>query len=319
LCLYGFTAQATLEIGASVQIHARSEFEAPLAAHGSWVQLRSYGRGWHPARVALDWRPYCDGQWVWTDCGWYWQSDEPWAWACYHYGRWLWGPEFGWVWVPDLEWAPAWVYWRSGGGYIGWAPCPPAGVTIEPRFFAFVQIARFDERVRPRTVIVNDTKIINQTTVIKNIRHETRNIEGDSRKVVINEGPGVDLIRKAGHRNINAVPIQEAARRTSAPSSLMAKQGQSPSHEKSPAFLPNQERAPGLNSRPPANEIAPKAPPSADRAAPPEERDAGGRVIPPGGSAHPLAGPSPRPEGPVGKSDHGERKDKDQGHDKNEL
>jgi len=57
LCLCGFTAQATLEIGASVQIHARSDFEAPLAAQGSWVQLRSYGRCWHPVRVALDWRP----------------------------------------------------------------------------------------------------------------------------------------------------------------------------------------------------------------------------------------------------------------------
>jgi hypothetical protein len=31
----------------------------------------------------------------------------------------------GWVWVPGTRWAPAWVSWRSGDGYYGWAPLPP--------------------------------------------------------------------------------------------------------------------------------------------------------------------------------------------------
>ena len=71
---------ADLEVGASVQIHAKAEFDAPLAAHGNWVQVGPYGRCWRPARVGLEWRPYCSGEWVWTDCGWYWSADEPWAW-----------------------------------------------------------------------------------------------------------------------------------------------------------------------------------------------------------------------------------------------
>jgi hypothetical protein len=55
-----------------------------------------------------------------------WVSDEPWGWATYHYGRWANVDGTGWVWVPGYQWAPAWVSWRYGGGYAGWAPLPPA-------------------------------------------------------------------------------------------------------------------------------------------------------------------------------------------------
>ncbi|HTL58939.1 MAG TPA: hypothetical protein VL361_24845, partial [Candidatus Limnocylindrales bacterium] len=43
-----FPALADLEVSASVQIHAKAEFEAPLGAHGTWVEVGSYGRCWHP-------------------------------------------------------------------------------------------------------------------------------------------------------------------------------------------------------------------------------------------------------------------------------
>src|SRR5205814_6988424 len=116
-------------------------FEAPLAAQGSWVEVQSYGRCWRPAGVAVEWCPYCHGQWVWTDCGWYWASDEPWGWACYHYGCWVYDPVYAWIWVPGTEWAPAWVSWRLGGGYIGWAPLPPRGfaVSLGAPQFVFVE------------------------------------------------------------------------------------------------------------------------------------------------------------------------------------
>ena len=74
-------ASADVDVSVGVQINAVAEFDAPLARHGAWVEVGSYGRCWRPAHVALEWRPYCYGQWEWTDCGWYWVSDEPWAWA----------------------------------------------------------------------------------------------------------------------------------------------------------------------------------------------------------------------------------------------
>lgn len=126
LGFFAFTGRADLEVSGSLRIQATAEFDAPLAPYGTWVEVNSYGRCWRPSRIAVEWRPYCYGQWVWTDCGWYWASDEPWGWACYQYGYWVDAPGYGWIWIPGVEWAPAWVCWRVGGGYIGWAPLASA-------------------------------------------------------------------------------------------------------------------------------------------------------------------------------------------------
>src|ERR1700722_5471277 len=54
-------------------------FHDQLAPFGSWVQVPCYGMCWRPDAplgANPDWRPYYDmGQWVYTDNGWFWQSD----------------------------------------------------------------------------------------------------------------------------------------------------------------------------------------------------------------------------------------------------
>jgi len=100
-------------------------FHDSLDPYGRWFEYPGYGWVWSPSRTSSDWRPYSDGQWVDSDYGWTWLSDEPWGWAPYHYGRWLDDPNYGWVWVPGTEWAPAWVAWRYDDDWIGWAPLPP--------------------------------------------------------------------------------------------------------------------------------------------------------------------------------------------------
>jgi hypothetical protein len=100
-------------------------FEDNLAPHGEWMTVSGYGRVWRPLAVGTDWRPYYDGTWQWTDEGWLWVSSEPWGWATYHYGRWAYDGRFGWIWIPGYQWAPAWVSWRIGIDYIGWAPLGP--------------------------------------------------------------------------------------------------------------------------------------------------------------------------------------------------
>ncbi len=105
-------------------IRSVGDFEAPLARYGRWVPSR-FGRAWAP-NVGRDWRPYTIGRWEQTEqYGWLWQSDEPFGWATYHYGRWGFDDRFGWVWLPDTVWGPAWVAWRDGDDYAGWAPLPP--------------------------------------------------------------------------------------------------------------------------------------------------------------------------------------------------
>jgi hypothetical protein len=102
------------------------EFYNNLSNDGQWIQTPDYGYAFQPAVQDPNWAPYTDGHWVYTAYGWTWASDEPWGWATYHYGRWVNIDGTGWVWVPGHQWAPAWVSWRYGGGYCGWAPLPPS-------------------------------------------------------------------------------------------------------------------------------------------------------------------------------------------------
>jgi Family of unknown function (DUF6600) len=100
-------------------------FYSSLSPYGEWVNAPDYGMCWRPVDVAPDWQPYTVGHWVWTSYGWTWISGFPWGWAPFHYGRWVLDPFYGWIWTPGYVWAPAWVQWRWGGGYCGWAPLPP--------------------------------------------------------------------------------------------------------------------------------------------------------------------------------------------------
>jgi hypothetical protein len=102
-----------------------------LAPHGVWVSYPPYGFVWVPLHVGYRWRPYSAGRWLWTDYGWTWIAREDWGWIPFHYGRWGWDRALGWFWVPGTVWAPAWVSWRWGEEYIGWAPLPP-GVEFAP-------------------------------------------------------------------------------------------------------------------------------------------------------------------------------------------
>jgi hypothetical protein len=109
-------------------------FYDELISHGRWIEYPEYGYVWIPY-AGPDFRPYStNGHWVWTDdYEWMWVSDFDWGWAPFHYGRWFEDDYYGWVWVPGYEWSPAWVAWRDGGDYYGWAPLRP-GVNISVNF-----------------------------------------------------------------------------------------------------------------------------------------------------------------------------------------
>ena len=171
-----------------------SYFYNDLSPYGTWVSLEGYGWCWQPRTVVIShgWRPYCDGgHWVYTDVGWFWQSDYSWGWAPFHYGRWYMHPRCGWVWTPDRVWGPAWVTWRTAGDSCGWAPLPPHAefdVRLGWRFngvawgrtstsasafnaFAFVSLRRLLQS-RPRAALpaagAGRRPIYHQTTIINN-------------------------------------------------------------------------------------------------------------------------------------------------------
>ncbi len=110
------------------------DFYDELSPFGKWVYYGDMGYVWVPD-AGPDFRPYSsNGHWVWTDAyEWMWVSDYDWGWAPFHYGRWDHDSYYGWYWVPGYEWSPAWVAWRHGGGYYGWAPIRP-GISISVNF-----------------------------------------------------------------------------------------------------------------------------------------------------------------------------------------
>ncbi len=121
MLLVGFAADEKARANTAVSFNM---FYSSLSPYGNWVPM-DYGYAWSPTGVGPGWRPYMDGQWVWSDLGWTWSSYEPWGWATYHYGRWVMDPAYGWLWIPGTTWAPAWVSWYQTPGYVGWSPLPP--------------------------------------------------------------------------------------------------------------------------------------------------------------------------------------------------
>jgi hypothetical protein len=203
-------------------------FYSNLAPYGTWIDLPEYGWCWQPTVAVIDvgWRPYCNrGRWLWSDCGWYWQSDYSWGWAPFHYGRWHRSPAHGWVWFPDTTWAPAWVTWRYSDSYCGWAPLPPGahfdvglgfrfrgghvGVGFDfglvPDCFTFIPTARFCDRAPwhyrlPPTQVVT---IFNRTTIINNYG------VGPNHRTIVNLGPGRNAIAAVSRNEIRKVALRD--------------------------------------------------------------------------------------------------------------
>ena len=167
-------AEANPYSGVSFQV-----FYDALSPYGDWVRDARHGYIWLPA-VYDDFHPYgSNGHWVMTEYGNTWVSDYDWGWAPFHYGRWYFDDYYqSWAWIPGYEWAPAWVSWRSGGGYYGWAPLGP-GVSINVRIniptrnWIFIPHGRIYHRnvygyYAPYANHRTKIKIINRTTVINN-------------------------------------------------------------------------------------------------------------------------------------------------------
>lgn len=191
-------------------------YEEDLRPYGQWVETTEYGRCWVPRDRPYGWRPYTVGHWVNTPDGWCWNSEGPeeqWGVVTYHYGRWYEHPSHGWIWVPGTTWAPAWVAWREGGGYCGWAPLPPTVVVrdrIDPVYVErYVPADRYvyvEERYvgEPRVyshVVRNDVTIVRQTTNITNITVVNNR--------VVNHGVEVAHVERSAGRRYAPVRVEE--------------------------------------------------------------------------------------------------------------
>lgn len=192
------------------------DFYDDLAPHGQWFNDPQYGYVWTPNNVGRDFRPYyTNGNWAMTDYGNMWMSNYAWGWAPFHYGRWA-MTNYGWVWIPGNEWGPAWVTWRQGGGYYGWAPMGP-GISINISFgnnyyapdpwWTFVPYGqiynnRFHRYHNPRR---NNTYIHN-TTIVNNTYYDNR-----SRNTYVT-GPRRNEVERSTGRKVNVYQVNNRSR-----------------------------------------------------------------------------------------------------------
>ena len=189
---------------------------------GNWIEAGEYGYCWQPSVAVSNtsWRPYSDGYWAYTDVGWTWVSYEDFGWATYHYGRWVRLKGRGWVWAPGREWGPAWVSWRTGGDYVGWAPLPPrrggdiyvdfspitAQVDIDfdigPAYYNFIDVRYIGEPVLRERIFAVDQNVtyVSQTVNVTNITYNNSQ--------VYNYGPDYNTLSRYSTRPIQKLTIQ---------------------------------------------------------------------------------------------------------------
>ena len=185
------------------------------------METGDYGYVFQPRQAiqSRDWRPYTNGHWIYTDAGWTWISDEPFGWATYHYGRWIRLRSLGWVWVPGEQWAPAWVSWRKGNSYVGWAPLPPeaqfdrqTGIhnwadnyyDIGPEHYTFVPAEQFGGKLNIQVILPpeRNVTIIHQTINVTNITYNN--------SVVIDQGPSYEELRAQSTQPIERFRLERS-------------------------------------------------------------------------------------------------------------
>ncbi|MEE1884542.1 DUF6600 domain-containing protein [Pedobacter flavus] len=154
------------------------QFYDELSPYGTWINDPQYGYVWRPDVDQSSFRPYyTNGRWVQTVYGNTWVSNYDWGWAPFHYGRWVLDRYNRWLWIPDTVWGPAWVDWRSGNGYYGWAPMGPSiniHINIGRRYvrpdyaWNFIPMHNIYIGNYPRYRAYNNVRIINRTKIINN-------------------------------------------------------------------------------------------------------------------------------------------------------
>jgi hypothetical protein len=312
--------EGSVEVNAAVGPDVDPDsFRPVLTNYGEWVEVPGYGTVWRPyARVVgVDFVPYSSGgHWVYTDVGWVWESDYPWGWAAFHYGNWV-DIDGGWAWIPGRRWAPAWVEWRYGGGYVGWAPLGPAGVTVvrvgAPRY-SYVEVNHFTAvNVREHVIVGAQAETIAvRTQPLPSARvvdgHYVAPINAGPRPTVIAQATGHAVTPVSVHTVVAAVPpashpgVHYANGASAAHPVITQKGGEAQGHVAAAAapaahqVTPEAKPNPAPTTSHPAN--APAASPHAaeppkGQAMPPQRAEPAPRKAP---EAHPMQPPQTHPQ-----------------------
>ena len=166
-----------------------------------------------------EYTPYANGQWIYTDQGWYFKANTPQEDLTTHYGRWTQDENLGWVWLPGKTYSPAWVDWRQNDDYVAWAPIPPA-TYIEN------DAVNVKEQINENRYTIVEKKSMMEPSVYK---YRYQYVENKNKimikemtktdgvmikeKTVINKGPDVTDIEKKTGKKIEVVKIKKVEKK----------------------------------------------------------------------------------------------------------
>ncbi len=199
--IVGFHTEKATAQAADPAYVSYNDFYQDLSNYGQWIDDPQYGYVWSP-EVDGSFRPYyTNGYWAMTEYGNTWVSQYQWGWACFHYGRWTYDNYYGWLWIPGTTWGPAWVSWRYGDGFYGWAAlgpnyeygsdyvCPnnwwvfiPPQYLYSGNYYHYWNGPHGNGHIIANTTFVNNTYVNNGTTYITGPR--TKEVENLSHQPV---------------------------------------------------------------------------------------------------------------------------------------
>lgn len=166
--------------------------------------------------------PYADGEWYYTDDGWYFAGATQYEDVTFHYGRWVMAPEAGWIWVPGRVWAPSWVEWYDNDDYIAWGPIPPrcyftGDVITYPWFDDDDRFVCVEKRHFLDPDVYRYRYFYNEHENPVRIR-DMRRVDGLYAKdnVIMNRGPEVKDIQDRWGRNVDKVNLEKVHDRSAA-------------------------------------------------------------------------------------------------------
>jgi len=206
-----------------------------LDEYGDWRPTPDYGTVWFPRASHPDWAPYHDGHWDYIEpWGYTWVDDEPWGFAPFHYGRWVYYRS-AWGWVPTPPrverveyvrpvYAPALVAWVGGGGggvgvNVGWFALGPREVYVPsyPVSRAYVNRVNVSNTTVNTTVVNNyyNTTVVNKDTTATNVNYVNRNAPGavvaTTPQVLASAQPVAKNIVRVDAKTVQAAPVRAAA------------------------------------------------------------------------------------------------------------
>jgi hypothetical protein len=201
----GAGAEAAVEAGAKAEAAVETAAKAEVAATAPVA-----------AGAEVSYTPFANGQWVYTDAGWYFKAATPAEEITSHYGRWSFSGSLGWVWLPGRVWSPAWVEWREDADFVAWTPVPPQ-VYFKGGALASVEILDDSKYVIVEKKHFIDPDIYKYHVALKAgktrimikemTRHDGVMIKG---KMVVDLGPDVADIQTKTGKTFGAVKIVKA-------------------------------------------------------------------------------------------------------------